>query len=75
MEQSILRTKLQKRQPVYIYDEYEDAVVKLIPTDGKTMAFLKRRNGKEKELPCGNDIIADIMLSGDEVKESFYYDF
>jgi len=75
MNQETLRTKLHNGQNVYIFDEYEDAVIKLVPTDAYTKVFIKRANGKEKEMPGSNETIADIMLNGEEIEESFYYDF
>lgn len=75
MNQGILRTKLRNGQNVYIFDEYEDAVVKLIPMDEKTKVLLKRKTGKEKELPFHLDIVADIVLSGEEVDETFYSNY
>ena len=48
MNQNTLRTKLQNKQPVYIFDDYEDAVVRVIPSDNDTIVYLKRRNSTRK---------------------------
>lgn len=75
MNQNTLRTKLQNKQPVYIFDDYEDAVVRVIPSDNDTIVYLKRRNSTEKKMNSDDDIIASILLSGNEVSESEYYEF
>lgn len=75
MNQNILRIKLQNQQPVYIFDSYEDAVVRLIPSDNGIKVFLKRKNSIEKVMDSTDNIIADILLSGDEISESEYFEF
>lgn len=75
MNQDTLRTKLQNKQPVYIFDDYEDAVVRLIPSDNGIKVFLKRKNSIEKKMDSNDEIIADILLSGNEISESEYFEF
>lgn len=75
MNQNTLRTKLQNKQPVYIFDSYEDAIVRLIPSDNGTKVYLKRRNSIEKRMDVEDDIIANILLCGDEISESEYFEF
>ena len=75
MDQNTLRMKLQSKQPVYIFDSYEAAVVRLIPSDNGIKVYLKRKNSIEKKKNSNDDIIANILLFGDEISESDYCGF
>jgi hypothetical protein len=66
--------KLENDGIVYIYDDYEDAIVKLVSSKvaGNTQAWIKRKGREEREIPQSEPIVLDIMMGGKEVNKNFY---
>lgn len=74
MENSLLAERLRNGEIVYLYDEYEDAIVKLA-FDNKeniTEAWIKRKDKKEKKIPQSEPIVLDIIMGGIEVSKDYY---
>ena len=74
MENSILANKLLKGDIVYLYDDYEDAIVKFMFSKEKnsTRTWIKRKGRKEIEIPQSESIVLDILMGGKEVNKKFY---
>lgn len=74
MDKYTIFKKLQTEDAVYIYDEYEDCVMKMfVSDDGETVKGMLKRKGKE---PYFVDITApsifDIMNESDEITKEEY---
>lgn len=74
MDKYTIFKKLQEEDAFYIYDEYEDCVMKLfVGDDGETVKGMLKRKGKEPYLV---DITApsifDIMNESDEITKEEY---
>lgn len=74
MENSLLAKRLVKGEVVYLYDEYEDAIIKFAfnKTANCTQTWIKRKGRKEREIPQSEPIVLDILMGGKEVNEEFY---
>lgn len=77
MDKAEIFYKLRKNDAVYLYDDYENCVMKLfVGTDGETVQAMLKRKGKE---PYVVDITApsifEIMNESDETTEAFYKKF
>ena len=66
--------KLENDGIVYIYDDYEDAIVKFVSSKvaGNTQAWIKRKGREEREIPQSEPIVLDIMMGGKAVNKNFY---
>lgn len=62
---------------VYIYDDYEDAIVKFMfnKSDNRTQTWIKRKGRQEREIPQSEPIVLDILMGGKEVNKKFYDDY
>lgn len=62
---------------VYIYDDYEDAIVKFVSSKsaGRMQTWIKRKGRQEREIPQSEPIVLDILMGGKEVNKKFYDDY
>ena len=69
--------RLAKGDVVYLYDDYEDAIVKFIfnKSDNRTQTWIKRKGRQEREIPQSEPIVLDILMGGKEVNKKFYDDY
>lgn len=72
MNQKILQKKLQVGETIYLLDDFEEAVVRLVYEDDRTKSFLKYRGRKEIELPQSNETICNVILGGKEISKYEY---
>lgn len=72
MKPSILYERLESGKTVYVYDDFEDAAVRLVYSDGETQAYLKHRNHNEVKLPQSYETICEIILGGEEISKQEY---
>ena len=74
MDNSVLAKRLAKGDVVYLYDDYEDAIIKYMfnKSDNRTQTWIKRKGRKEKEIPQSEAIVLDILMGGKEVNKKFY---
>jgi hypothetical protein len=75
MNQKILQKKLQAGEIIYLLDDFEEAVVRLVCEDDKTKSFLKYRGRKEVELPQSNETVCNIILGGKEISKLEYENY
>ena len=77
MENSLLAKRLAKGDVVYLYDDYEDAIVKFMfnKSDNRTQTWIKRKGREEREIPQSEPIVLDILMGGEEVDKKFYNNY
>lgn len=77
MDNSVLAKRLAKGDVVYLYDDYEDAIVKFMfnKSDNRTQTWIKRKGRQEREIPQSEPIVLDILMGGKEVNKKFYDDY
>lgn len=66
---------LQSGKDVYIYDDFEQIVVKLVPTSENTQAFIKMKGREEYEVDRSTKIVYEATLGGILVDKKFYDNF
>ena len=66
--------QLRKGQNAYIYDDFEEIVIKFTPDKDRT-AFVKRKGQPEYVLPQSTKIVYDAKCGGQLVDENFYNNF
>ena len=72
MNQKILQKRLQVGEIIYLLDDFEEVVVRLVYEDDRTKSFLKHRGRKEIELPQSNETICNVILGGKEISKYEY---
>lgn len=74
MKQEILVKRLQQRKPVYIYDDYEEAVVRITPMEDiqNTKVFIKYKDCCEVETMSTDETVSEIILRGIRIYEEEY---
>jgi hypothetical protein len=77
MKQEILVKKLRQKMPVFIYDDYEEAVIRITPLENQHDAkiFIKYKNCSEVETTSTNETVCDIILRGVSINEEEYYNY
>lgn len=65
--------QLRKGQNAYIYDDFEEIVIKFTPD--KNTAFVKSKEQPEYELPQSAKLVYDAKCGGQLVDEKFYNEF
>ncbi|MBW8359311.1 MAG: hypothetical protein K0M63_05835 [Weeksellaceae bacterium] len=72
----IIYDALNNKKTVFLYDDYEQVVIKLIPVeDGNTKAFAKRKGRKEYSLEANTKVVYNAELGGQIVDQEFYDSF
>lgn len=71
MDIAKLCIKLEKG-PVYLKDDYEDAVLRIISTGQGAKHYLKRRGRKEIEVPSSDKDIFEMTMNGHEISKKEY---
>lgn len=72
MDYNTLSEKLKADKIVYILDDFEKVVARLVPANGKTKAYIKHIGRTETEIPQSSETVFDIILSGNEITKSEY---
>lgn len=69
-----LSKKLVSGKPVFIEDEYEEAIVKFVydKDEKRTRTWIKRKGIAEHEIPQSEEIVLEIQLGGKEVDKDRY---
>lgn len=77
MDIGIIFDKLQTQEAVYLYDEYENCVMKVfVGDDGETVKALFKWKGKEPgNVDITSPAIFDIMNESDETTQEFYEEY
>lgn len=68
--------KFKKNETVFVYDDFEDIVLRFIPNDGKGMICYAKRKGKEEyEIDWTTNLVMNARLGGEIVDGKFYNSF
>lgn len=60
---------------VYLKDDYEDCVLKILPTNAGVVHLLKRKGKKEIIVPSSDKDIFEMKMSGYEISKEEYEKF
>lgn len=74
MDIAKLCIKLEKG-PVYLKDDYEDAVLRIISTGHGARHYLRRRGRKEIEVSASDKDVFEMTMSGREISKEEYGKF
>ena len=69
-----LYSKLEKGT-VYLKDDYEDIVLRMVVVDNSTHGFIKRRGRKEVEVDSTEKDIFESKMYGNEISKEEYEGF
>ncbi len=69
-----LYSKLEKGT-VYLKDDYEDIVLRIVVVDNSTHCFIKRRGRKEVEVDSTEKDIFESKMNGNEISKEEYDKF
>jgi hypothetical protein len=69
-----LYSKLEKGT-VYLKDDYEDIVLRMVVVDNSTHCFIKRRGRKEVEVDSTEKDIFESKMYGNEISKEEYEGF
>ena len=69
-----LYSKLEKGT-VYLKDDYEDIVLRMVVVDNSTHCFIKRRGRKEVEVDSTEKDIFESKMYGNEISKEEYDKF
>ncbi len=74
MKQDLLIKRLRKKIPVFIYDDYEEAVVRITPFEDQhnMRVFIKYKDCDEVETKSTDETVCDIILRGVSINEEEY---
>lgn len=74
MENKLLAKKLSKGQTVYLFDDFEGAMVKFTfdTKEQRTRTYLKRKGQKPVEVPQSSKTVFEIEMGGKEVTSEAY---
>ncbi|WP_347719730.1 hypothetical protein [uncultured Alloprevotella sp.] len=64
-----------KKGPVYLKDDYEDIVLRMVIVGDSTHCFIKRRGRKEIEVDSTDKDIFDSQMYGTEISKDEYDKF
>lgn len=67
-----LYDNLKMNKKVYLYDDFEQAVFKLIPEKDFIKAFAKFKGKKEYELSQSTKLVYEAKMGGEIVDKNFY---
>lgn len=69
-----LYSKLEKGT-VYLKDDYEDIVLRIVVVDNSTHSFIKRRDRNEVEVDSTEKDIFESKMYGNEISKEEYDEF
>jgi len=64
--------KFAKNENVYLYDDYQNVAIKMIPNGEKTICFAKLSDGVEYEVDERTDIVMGAEIGGEIITETEY---
>lgn len=64
--------KFKNNETVYLYNYLEDAVMKLIPSDGDYKCITKFKDGDVREVDKTSDLAVETELSGEQITKERY---
>ncbi len=67
--------KLRNKENVYLYEDWRDVVVKLLPKNDNCVCFAKYKNKSEFEIDYSTKTVADARLGGKIINQEAYDNF
>ena len=67
--------QISNNKNVYLHEDYQDAVIKIVKKDGKVECFAKLRTGGEYPISHTTNLVADAILGGKIITEQEYKNF
>ncbi len=64
--------KLSVGFPVYIRDDYEQAVLRLVPTGHGELAYVKWKGKKELQHHYSSKVVFEMEMNGEEITKEEY---
>lgn len=61
-----------KNEPVYLYDDYQNVAIKMIPKGKKTICFAKLSNGIEYQVGERTNLVMNAYIGGEIITETEY---
>lgn len=61
-----------KNENVYLYDDYQNVAIKMVPKGKKTICYAKLSNGIEYEVDERTNIVMDAYIGGKIITEKEY---
>lgn len=71
-KQKIIHDKLQKKQNVYMLNDFEDAVIRISPIAEKETVTVKFKGDFEFEMDWKGDLIVETEISGKFITKEKY---
>lgn len=75
MKAEIIADKLNKNQIVYIRDDYEEMVIKIIPNERDYSVFAKFKNQTEYGIDRTSKLVFEIEQNGNEISKEEYENY
>lgn len=73
---TLIYDSLQKDNPVFVYDDFEQVVIKLMVSEkNEITAFVKRKGQKEYVIDHKTKLVYNTELGGEIVDQEFYDNF
>lgn len=66
---------LTSNKTVFLFDDFNDVVCKLVPENEKVKAFVKFKGKGEYEISLKANLVLDIQMGGKFVDEKFYNEY
>ena len=66
---------LTSNKTVFLFDDFNDVVCKLVPENEKVKAFVKFKGKNEYEISLKANLVLDIEMGGKFVDEKFYNEY
>ena len=66
---------LTSNKTVFLFDDFNDVVCKLVPENEKVKAFVKFKGKEEYEISLKANLVLDIQMGGKFIDEKFYNEY
>lgn len=75
MQIELIGQKLEKREIVYIKDDYEEKAIRIIPNAESSIVYIKFKGKNEYLIDRTSKLVFDIKLGGDEITKEEYENY
>ncbi len=66
---------IESKKAVYLYDDFQEVVMRAVLEGNDTRYFIKHEGRKEVELPQSSETITDALFAGKEITKKQYEDY